>query len=71
MTEYNFVGIIKRIINQHQEILNDWEIEFIASVYEWHVLKSGKLSDKLRNMESYRRLFPPGESMESRKARRI
>ena len=50
MTEYNFVGIIKRIINQHQEILNDWEIEFIASVYEWHVLKSGKLSDKQKKI---------------------
>ncbi len=50
MTEYNFTAIIKRIVNQHQEMLNDWEVEFIASVYDWHVLKYRALSDKQKDI---------------------
>lgn len=46
MKELDYQSIIKNIVNYSQEKLNDWEIDFISSVYDWHVLKSGKLSEK-------------------------
>ena len=46
MIEYNYKNIIQNIVNLSQDKLNDWEIDFISSVYEWHVLKENNLSDK-------------------------
>lgn len=50
MPEYNYSAIIKRIVNTSQEKLNDWELDFISSVYDWHILKDGKLSDKQKEI---------------------
>lgn len=44
--EYNYKNIIENIIKLSQEKLNDWELDFISSVYEWHVLQERNLSDK-------------------------
>ena len=46
----NFKSIIERIVELYQEKLNDWEIEFISSVYDWHVLKNNKLSEKQKEI---------------------
>ena len=46
MENYNYAAVITRIVELYQEKLNDWEIEFISNVYDWHVLKNGKLSEK-------------------------
>lgn len=50
MTDKNFKSIIERIVKLYQEKLNDWEIEFISSVYDWHILKDKKLSDKQKEI---------------------
>ena len=46
MIERDFKSIINRIVNYGQEKLNDWEIEFISSVYQRHFLDDKKLSQK-------------------------
>ena len=50
MTDKNYKSIIERIVKLYQEKLNDWEIEFISSVYDWHILKDKKLSDKQKEI---------------------
>lgn len=44
--EYNYKNIIENIVKLSQDKLNDWELEFISSVYEWHILQERNLSDK-------------------------
>ena len=44
--EYNYKNIIENIIKLSQDKLNDWELDFISSVYEWHVLQERNLSEK-------------------------
>ena len=46
MVEYNYKNIIQNIVNLSQDKLNDWDLDFISSVYEWHILKEMPLSDK-------------------------
>ena len=46
MKEKNYKVIIERIIGEGQENLNDWELEFISSVYQWVVLQEKKPSEK-------------------------
>ena len=42
--EKNYRHIIERIVEFYQEKLNDWEVEFISSVYDWHIIRQKKLS---------------------------
>lgn len=44
--EYNYKNIIENIVELSQDKLNDWELDFISSVYEWHILQGRNLSDK-------------------------
>lgn len=44
--EYNYKNIVENIVKLSQDKLNDWESDFISSVYEWHVLQERSLSDK-------------------------
>ena len=46
MKEKNYKVIIERIIGEGQENLNEWELEFISSVYQWVVLQEKKPSEK-------------------------
>ena len=46
MKEKNYKALIERIVNEDQENLNDWEVEFISSVYQWVVLQDKKPSEK-------------------------
>jgi hypothetical protein len=46
----NYGAIIERIVNTAQERLTDWELDFISSVYEWHILNGKKLSEKQQEM---------------------
>ena len=46
----NYKSILERIVNQDQEKLNDWELEFISSVYQWHVLDNKNLSEKQKKI---------------------
>ena len=46
MVEYNYKNIIENIVKLSQDKLNDWELDFISSVYEWHILQERNLSDK-------------------------
>jgi hypothetical protein len=41
----NYKAIIERIVDTSQEYLNDWEIEFISSVYNTHVLRNRRLTE--------------------------
>ena len=50
MNELDYISIIKRIVNFHQEKLTDWELEFISSVYDNNVLKGYNLSDKQKEV---------------------
>lgn len=47
--EKDYSAIITRIVDLHQSELNDWELEFISSVYDWHILRSGELSQKQKD----------------------
>jgi hypothetical protein len=49
-TQKNYKAIIKRIVDTSQEKLNDWEIEFISSVYDWCVIKDNEPSEKQANI---------------------
>lgn len=46
----NYKAIIERIVNHHQEKLDDWELEFIASVYDSHVMGDRMLSEKQKEI---------------------
>jgi hypothetical protein len=46
MKEKNYKTIIKLIVDEYQENLNDWEVEFIASVYNGVVLQDRTPSEK-------------------------
>ena len=50
MKEINYKSILERIVQTSQEKLTDWELEFISSVYNQHVLKDFNLSDKQKNI---------------------
>lgn len=45
MTQTNYKQIIENIINK-QELLNDWEFDFISNVNDWHVLQEKPISEK-------------------------
>lgn len=50
MNQPDYISIIKRIVNFHQEKLTDWELEFISSIYDKNVLKGYNLSDKQKEV---------------------
>ena len=48
--EKDYKAIITRIVKTYQDQLTDWEIEFIASVYDQHVLGERGLSEKQKDV---------------------
>ena len=48
--ELNYKFIVNRIVETAQDKLNDWELEFISSVYEWYILKDKKISQKQKDI---------------------
>ena len=46
----NHGAMIETIVDQYQEYLNDWELEFIAKVYQWHVLDNKPLSKRQKDV---------------------
>lgn len=59
----NYEAILERIAKGPQDKLSPWEQEFIESVYEWHILKGRKLTEKQEDTikriisSSYRFIF--------------
>jgi len=47
--EKNYKAIIERIVDRYQDELSTWELEFISSVYQWHILDNKFLSDKQKD----------------------
>lgn len=48
--ELNYNSIIERIVKTSLDKLNDWELEFISSVYEKALLQNRNLSDKQKEI---------------------
>ncbi len=48
--DLNYKNIINNIVKLSQEQLNDWELDFISSVYDWHILQEKNLSDKQKEI---------------------
>jgi len=46
----NYGNIIQNIVDFSQESLSNWELEFIASVYEWHITRKKNLSEKQKQI---------------------
>ena len=46
----DYVSILKRIVKQYQEHLTEWELEFISSVYEWHVILERNISSEQKKI---------------------
>ena len=48
--EKDYKAIITRIVKTYQDQLTDWEIEFISSVYDQHILGERGLSEKQKDV---------------------
>jgi hypothetical protein len=48
--ELNYKNIIENIVSLAQEKLNDWEMEFIANVFNWHILEKKNLGEKQKEI---------------------
>ena len=48
--EKNYKRIIGNIVNLWQDKLSFWELEFISSVFEWHIMNEKPLSKKQKEI---------------------
>ena len=50
MKEKNYPLIVEKIVEEYQEHLNDWELQFISSLYDWVVTLGRPPSDKQKEI---------------------